>query len=528
MAATAFLESPMIAALGGLILAALPVGLALFLAGLSPFAVLFRLDHDAFPSPLISLSKLPVGMILPVLLYPAFIAVSWWTLCKGEPAGRGSRARGARVLIPSILGVLALFLILAPLAVRANVNAHMNNGQIYPSSAGGRCVLTGGYMASGGWLMDTVTGKKLHFFGAPTIDVAWSSDGSKVAADVRGRSINWPGSFRSRVVILDGEGAEVVASHEMDPGLEVYYLVWIGDSLLITTVDYGLWQRLKNTDRAGEAIRFFLSKPTDEADGRILVALKHDLPLPGIGWYDWRMFATSEGVEAIIVAIAKDPIGGDEKKAGDRTRDRTFIFHQAHLDGDSLRSRRMGEVPFGVSGSRNALSRTGRYLWTLVPESEDGRRSMRLYDLSTGEEVALGDLSGVVWPNWLAEEQVLWAERGNSATRLQAWDPDRGMTTVLERPAAERLVLDTSPDGLAVLIHGSEPVEDGSQDMRRTGTWLYEAESGEVVPFETDYQGYIRGRFWTNWADPDTLLRSGEDGMYFESVREPGKTVQIR
>lgn len=532
MAATAFLESPMIAALGGLILAAMPAGLALFLAGLSPFAVLFRLDHDAFPSPLISLSEMPVGMILPFLLYPAFIAVSWWTLCKGEPAGRGSRARGARVLIPSILGVLALFLVLAPLAVRANVNTHLDNGRIFSSPSSGRAILTGGYLASGGWLLDTATGRKLRFFGVPTEDVVWSQDGSRVAVVTRGRSIQWPGGWGAKIDIVDSASGETGTTLPMAHNAWIRSMDWIGDQLMVVTVDHVAWDREQDPAKAGEFVRFHLLKPGMKEETGFLVDLNHDLPIPGPGWYDWRIYTPAAGGDEVVFSIAKDPIGLRSDKAGDRDRDRTTILYKVRLEGNRLVSTPTVEVPYGLSGGDQALSRSGRYFWTVIPniDSERGRR-MILFDLDRGEEVDLGSPTGAFWPNWMDGDELVWAQLDeDDRVRVYSWTPETGIVLLFER-GSERLGLDMSPDGRTALITGYSKQDDPSHIPGmsiRTGTWLYGAGSGQVVPMETDYTGYIRGRFYTNWADPDTLLRSGEDGMYFESVREPGKIVEIR
>jgi len=533
MAATAFLDSPMIAVLGGLILAVLPVGAAVFLGGLSPFAVLFRLDHDTFPTPLITLSQFPVGMILPVLLYPAFLAVSWFALCRGEPAGRGSRARGAKVLVPSILGVLVLFFIMAPIAVRANVNARMENGRIYPSPSSGRSIITGGYMASGGWLLDTETGKKLRFFGVPTDQITWSPDGSQVAAVTLGRSIHWNGSWAPRIDVVSGQTGKTTGSMSLPDNVWVRGLAWLSGELLVVDIDHlGLEARKNVSDWSKDLVRFYLLRQGEEKGSSDRLELSHDLPLPGPGWYDWRVYTPRDGTDEVIVAISKDPVGMDEDKAGDPDRDRAVILHRVRLEGTSLQSEPAVEIPHGMVGGEQALSRSGRYFWTVVPElGPESRRWLRLFDLDRGEEVDLGTVTGAFWPNWMEGDELIWAQIGEEdQVRMYSWSPETGVDGVFER-GYDRLGLDISPDGKTAQITSYKKQDDpnaGTGTAKRTGIWLYEAGSGQVVPMGTDYSGYIRGRFWTNWADPDTLLRSGEDGMYFESVREPGKKVQIR
>ncbi|MBD3867801.1 MAG: hypothetical protein IFK94_06740 [Acidobacteria bacterium] len=532
MAATAFLDSPMIGVLGGLLLAALPAGAAVFLGGLSPYAVLFRIDYDTFPSPLITLSRLPVGMILPVLLYPVYVAVSWFALCRGEPAGRGSRARGAKVLVPSIFGVLVLFLIMAPLAVRANVNAYMDNGRIYPSPDSSRTILTGGYMASGGWLVDTETGEKLRFFGVPTDMVTWSADGRFVAAVTHGNSIRWSSSWAPRIDLVEAETGETMASLPLSENEWIRDLVWIGEELIIVTIDHVAWEWDQKPDKAGEMVRFFMLKRGMKEGSGYLQQLSHDLPIPGPGWYDWRIYTPAAGVEEIVLAIAKDPIGLNYDKASDVDRDRSVILHKVRLEGNRLASVPTVEVPHGLSGGNYTLSRSGRYFWTVVPKvGPEQVRGLLLFDLVRGEEVDLGSRIGVFWPNWMAGDELVWVQRDKSDhVQLHSWRPEAGLNVVFDG-GSDRLGLDTSPNGQTALITGYERLDDPEVPHgpgKRTGTWLYEAGSGRVVPMETEYAGYISGRFYTNWADPDTLLRSGEDGMYFESVREPGKTVEIR
>ncbi len=531
LAATAFLELPMIAVLGGLLMAALPAGAAVLLGGMSPFAVLFRLGPDTFPSPLITLSRLPVGMVLPVLLYPAYVFVSWLALCRGEPAGRGSRSRGAKVLGPSILGVLILFLLLAPLAVRANVNAGLGNGQIYPSPATGRCVIVGGHMASGGWLLDTETGEKLRFFGPLTDTVVWSPDGSRVAAATYGRSIQWIGDWDQQVEVVDSGSGSVQATYELLPGLFVRNLTWIGNSLLVTAIDFDALKRLKKTDRAGEAIRFILLQPAGKQGDQFALELDHDLPLPGIAWSRWQIISSGGGSDEFLIAITQSPVMLDHQNAMYLERDLVGNLYRVHVEGNALHSSKARDVPGGMSGGSNSLSRSGRHWWTLVRKNEGEEvRGMRLFDLDTGLEIDLGDSVEVVWPVWLDGDELIWVQRDADGTRLSSWKSETGKTVVFENPGTDRMVLDASPDGRTVLITGYKKPEDpgaGTGTAKRTGSWLYEAGSGKVAPFETEYEGYVRSRFWTNWADPDTVLRTSDDGMYFESVREPGKTVEI-
>ncbi len=431
LAATAFLESPIIAVLAGQLLAALPAGAAALLGSLSPFAVLFRLDHDAFPSPLISLTWLPVGMILPVLLYPAYVAVSWLALCRGEPAGGGSRARGAKVLVPSIIGVLILFLILAPIAVRANVNNAMGDGRMFPGPGAGRAVVTGGYMAPGGWLIDTISGERKRFFQVPTTDVVWRGDGRYLAVN-EGKTIIRPGSWALKVKIVDGETGDDLLQCDFPAPLVVWDIAWIGDRAILSLVNFHTWKRVKNTDRKGEAFHIYVAEEGTEGwkDGTVR-KLNHSLPVKGLGGKNWRIVTPSpDSDRAYFVNSVREVREVDDKTT--LILEERVIVSELFLEGDSVRLAPGIEVPGRAYQSGRHISPGGEF-WTDVSDiSPEGKRRLRLFDLASGETIPLENTDMAGYSAWLTNGELLWSTVVEDRVQLHRWRFGEGQMVLME------------------------------------------------------------------------------------------------
>jgi ABC-type transport system involved in multi-copper enzyme maturation permease subunit len=525
LAATAFLDSPMIAVLAGLLLAALPIGAAVFLGSLSPYAILFRLDHDAFPSPLISLSWMPVGTILPVLLYPAYAAVSWLALCHGEPAGRGSRVRGAKVLVPSIIGVLMLFLILAPIAVRANVNNAMGTGRMFPGPGAGRAVVTGGYLAPGGWLIDTISGERKRFFQVPTTDVVWRGDGRYLAVN-EGKTIIRPGTYILELKIVDGETGDDLFAFDFPHSGTVWDIAWIGNRVILSVVDFDAWRRLEKTDRVVEAFQFYLAEEGAAGwkDGTIR-ELNHGMQLEGMGGKTWRIVSVDPG-RAFFVRTVRDVT-----KVDDRTTmilDERVFISELFLENGSIRLARGMEIPGGSYQAVRHLSLSGSY-WTDVSElSPEVKRHLRLFDIVTGEEVPLENTHHAGFTAWLEHDELLWTRTVDDRVLLHRWKPGEGESVLMETEPGERIGLDPSPDrGHALLSVYRRYNRDETEPATMTGTWLYRAGSGVVRPSGLHFKGSASGLYYTRWADRETILWGGGDELYLENLNRPGELVQL-
>ena len=519
LAATAFLDSPMIAVLGGLLFAALPIGASVFLGGLSPFAVLFRLDRGAFP--------LPVGMILPVLLYPAYVAVSWFALCLGEPAGRGSRARGAKVLVPSILGVLILFLIMAPIAVRANVNAAMGNGRLFPGPGTGRAVITGGWMAEGGWMIDTTSGEKLRFFQIPTTDVVWRGDGRYLAVN-EGKTIIRPGTYILELKIVDGETGDDLFVFDFPGGLTVWDIAWIGDKAILSLIEFSTWDRLKNTGRQAQAHHIYLAEegPNGWKDGK-LRELNHALPIQGWGGRNWRIVSsTAEPDKAYFVHAVRDV-----RKTDDKTNlipEEKVILGELLLEGDSLRVGRGIELPGGSYQAGRNISPSGSY-WPDVSElSPDVKRYLRIFDTATGEQVPLEATRHVGYTVWLQDDELLWTQIVDDRVLLHRWKSGQGQSILMETEPGERLGMDPSPDlqHALVSVYRRES-EDETVPATMTGTWLYRAGADAIEPSGLKFQGSASGLYYTLWADSETVLWSNDDRLVLENLNRPGELIEL-
>ena len=168
VAAATLLRSPIQAVLLGLVLAAIPPAMASMLGGLFPLAAFFTV---------------PIGVVFPWLLLLAYPLASYRMDCRGEPAGRGRVRRGLWIVGVTLAAVPLLFLVLAPISLRAG------SGRLaWPTleiAAGGSGAAVGVidqvWYSQSGWLVDIDSGKRLRFLPPPVLDLAWREDGELVA-----------------------------------------------------------------------------------------------------------------------------------------------------------------------------------------------------------------------------------------------------------------------------------------------------------------------------------------------------------
>jgi hypothetical protein len=530
LAASALIDSPMLAFLGGGLLAAAPFGAGVFLAGVSPFAIVFNLEYDVFPAPLLFLSRLPIGMILPMLLFPVYVFASYQILCKGEPAGRGRRQRGGKVLVPAVVGVFVLFLILAPLAVRANANHSISNGmgRILPSPAAGRVVVTGDY-SQGGWLIDTVNARKMRFFHGDTTFMAWRADSALLAVVHEGKAFNWSGRSRSSLKIVDGETGENQGEMHFPRELELRGVEWTGKKVLLAFVDWEELKRGGNTDHAGDLVHFYLAEEGNSGwkNGRIR-EMAHQLPIQGISRYDWQIFTSGPSTDQVFLSTAITTGVGTSVGRTNEDLLHSVTVGRLTLGESSLIWSPIGQFSGDAWRASHFLSPSGGYSWILRQEDPAMSIHMELYDFEARGLVELEHIEGAQWPVWLNDDELLWVQIEEDRGSLHRWKPGEELSTLMEFDASDRLSLDRSPDREHLFLSlYSLPDHDQNVKSSLKDTWIYQADSGEVRPSKMNFQGTAWGSYYSSWADPETIMWGDDGRIYLERIDHPGEPVVL-
>jgi len=416
IAAASFVSAPMQAVLLGMVFAIPPIALS-------------NLLGEGFP--LAAIGPVPVGMLIPWLLPVGYLLASFLMSCRGEPSGRGKFLRGAWVLGLSLLAVGLIFLIAAPLVVRAN--ASLGGGGAVPvvSPEGTSvCMIDYSWRASSGWIVDLERKRRVRFLPPPVWDAAWNRDGGRLAV------LHSAGSFgrlRSGSVIdfFDSRGKPVGKSIQfMDAYEWVDDLRWNGDRIVA-----------RSGGAEGSAI-LIISPDSGRIDR---------VPLPEAWWKLWLIGPTAEGHFFIYHLLD----GETQRYALHR-----LDLEMAELDLDPV----IVEVGYPTYSGK-WISPSGRYWLRHIGDAEAG---MQLTALESGELFPLPECRRALWTG--ADSFVCLEQR------------EQGYALTLGLPGEQReelrkwrdghLTLEVSPDRKRLMIQLWRQ-EAGSE--KEAGFWAHGA-----------------------------------------------------
>jgi ABC-type transport system involved in multi-copper enzyme maturation permease subunit len=466
--AASFVSSPIQAVLLGMVFAIPPVALASLLGEGFPLAVI---------------GHIPVGMLIPWLLPIGYLLASFLMSCRGEPSGRGKFLRGAWVLGLSLLAIPLIFLIAAPLAVRAN--AWRNGAGAIPIAAGqgsSVCMLDYSWRNSSGWIVDLERKRHLHFLPPPVWDAAWSGDGDRLAVL---HSAGAMGRVRSGMVIdfFDSRGdgvAERIHVGGADEWLDD--LRWDGDRLVTRS----------GGGTAGSAI-LIISPATGGVDR---------VELPEDWWKWWLIGPTADG-DFFVYRLM------DEKLK--RYALHRLDIERAELDPDPV----IVEEGYPTYSGK-WISPSGRYWLRHVGEAEAG---MQVTDLDSGEVYPLPECLRALW---IGANRFVCMEEGDQGPSLTIGLPGE-LREELRAWRGGQIALEVSPDKRRLMIQlwlqeaGAE--EEGgfwSQGAwwktggRLRELWVFDIEARtfqDLSPLLGEQHDSRPAAI--HWAGPDTMALSG-------------------
>jgi hypothetical protein len=449
MAAGDMVRTPMQAVLIGGVLAALPIGAAMFLVSAFELAWIHEGVH--------------LAMIVTPILPLALILVSYRAGCLGEPAGHGRIKRGLAVLAVALVVTPVLFAATAPFVVRAQVVGGWPEGT---AATADRTVVIGGtHHAQGGWMIDTKTRKKIRFLPPPVRSAAWNADGSMLAV------IHQRGRFGSvgavRLELIDATGATDRTFPLEDNDSFAQDVHWAGNLVLVRE-----WLGFQHT-----AIRVI--DPDEGVLGSI--AVEYDQAR------SWSVLGpTEDGSIYVHRLVGQDP--------------RVYELNRLDLEAFRLEESLLTEADDLPTFTPKLLSPSGRYLARVAETSH-------VIDLHTGVRTDYPDSSIA---GWLSGDRLLRLEKDGEEVRvvLQQLDGDE----ILSRTFTRGVTAKVSPDGQRFLVtqkamgerwfgYAFFPSLDG------TGLDQFVVCDGTGW---TDLQSLIGGlegeHVWIAWGGPNTLV----------------------
>jgi hypothetical protein len=403
IAAATLLPVPMPAVLLGLVLAFGPAVLASMLGGLFPLAAMWGV---------------PLGLVLPWLLLVAYLLASYRMHCRGEPAGRGRLRRGLSVLVASLIVVPLLFLVLAPIAIRAGSTRLGWVDLAIPRGGDVRTVslINRTWPTNAGWLLDVEQGKRLRFLPPPTYETAWSDNGDRVAV---AHAAGLLGQITSRIKIdfFAADGSRAGESLELGESVTwVKELRWHGEKLLAVVAE--------NLTQPTSSI--VIMDPRD--GGARTVALPvHVTHCELVGPDD-----TGE------IYVFKRAEAGPPPRFVLRRLD----VANARLDAEPLLEERE-EFPAYVG---KWISPSGRY-WLRHTSLKLGT-GVRIADLDTDQVTEHPECWRAAW---LAGDRYACLEVEQETVRVTAGRPGEPRAEIISRQHA-RIVFEVSPDGRRILV----------------------------------------------------------------------------
>lgn len=492
--AASLIPSPLGALLAGLLMAAIPVILGAELGSTFPFAQAFNA---------------PLGFLWPLPLLPAYVAASWYSQCRGEPAGRGRVLRGVGVVLGTLTALVLLFAVVAGAAVRAEASKGMHLIQA-PSGSGHAYVGTPG-RDGGGWIFDVATGRRTRFVAPPIGAMAWSPDGSRLAV------VTWSGALGSmkreaRIDVIEAASGRLL--HEIPiPGDRLIHEMGWADTRLVASF----------FARRGDSHVLSLDAVNTETGAWTTIDVPEDS-----GW--GSLTTPTPGGPVYLQTPVRGNDDTTNRYAGVELRP---IDTTAARLGPPLADAEGRPIVFG--GWTAVLSPTGRFAFVSTP-IETGRHRI-VVDTASGREIPTGAIP--VTARWLADDRLCWVASSDGVTRLVVQAPGANPVPVREWKGRANIGIEPSPDGRALLVSvlPGDPTPSGTQIARGdSDPALFEAPaSGGRIPeegvFSTDGDRWITlptfsskpmDQRYTEWAAPQTLARIANGVVYLEDVGTPG------
>ncbi len=495
--AASLLSSPLGAVLLGALLGGVPVVLAAQLAVAFPYA---RIGNTVV-----------VGAIVPFLVLPAYLAASWLASCRGEPAGGGRIRRAVTFLGSALAGSLVLFVVLVPVAIRANARA----GQHWVNAAphGSRAFVGASVDTAwgGGWLVDTATGAKRVFVPPPVRETAWSPDGSEIAI------VTWSGALgsvrdRQRIDIRSAVDGRVLRSIPVPEEHFLYDLTWADDGLVAIVSQAA-------------------ANKSPQVEVTIVDSITGAWHPSGFRSDSWPMSLVGP-VEDRRVFVQMPVYEKDSVGKGPRG-------HRLHLV--DVAAARVGPAMIDASGRvltlagwREGLSPGGRFARIVNPEN--ATRESHIVDLR-----AMTDQPSTVIPpsaRWLSRDRLVWADDLGHRKRMFVGNPGAQPSALREWRDAQ-LGVEPSPDGQAVFVSvlsGGVPASEAKHRPPNADLFEVSAPAGDVpeelvylpdedrfVSLGPPFSDRVNDHRYTQWAGPKTLARIAPGVVCFEDIDAPGK-----
>jgi hypothetical protein len=496
--AASLLSSPLGAVLLGAVLGAVPAVIAAELT----FFVYARVGNVF------------LGPVLAILLLPAYVVASWLSFCRGEPAGRGRIRRAVTVLGATLAGVLALFVILAPIAIRAN--ASLGQHRITSTPSGGSAFVSAmtDTAGGGGWIIDAVTGAKRCFVPPPVREVVFSPEGGKVAI------LTWSGPLgsvrsRERIDIRSAADGNLAKSIPIPGESVVLSMIWADGGLVV-----------------------IVSRETEGKKHQAEVEIAD----PATGVMRPTGYRSDAGYSMLLIGPTQDGRVFVSELVERKTADgvnRPVGFHLYPID---VAAARVG--PALVDGSGRAplfggwggsLSPGGRY--ARVVAGDDDLKAARILDLKAG-----ADRPAVPAPphaRWLSGDRLVWHDELDHRTRLFVGMPGAPPKALREWRDAQ-VGIEPSPDGHALFVSviPGAGAAGGDADHRPPDAALFEGSAPEgsapeelvylpdedrFLPAAPPFSGRTSDKRYSQWAGPRTLARIAPGVVFLEDIGALGK-----
>jgi len=492
------LSSPLGAVLLGAVLAAVPVILS---AQLTNVFLMARIGD------------VPLGVVLPALLIPAYIASSWLAVCRGEPSGRGKVWRAVTFLCSALLGTLVLFAVSAPIVMRVNAGIREHSVIQSPSAATVFVAANSRWEGGGGWLVDVATAEKLAFVPPPVRFGAFRPDGSEFAA------VTWSGPLGSvrelgRIDIRSAREGRVLRSIPIAVELLVVDLAWGDAGLVIVGIRIPVQEKLEYEVAIVDPLSGTW-RPTGFRSDSSSLSLVRALT-------DHRVFLSQAGRASVSA--------GGPAQRGHQLRP---IDIAGASVGPPMAT--ASGVPLMFAGWGGSLSPSGRFARIVGGDGElDEARIVELNSL----DGAL-DATAPLRMRWISGDRLVWLDDLEHRSRLFVGAPGEPPKVLREWRDAQ-VGIEPSSDGRAVFVSvipaGGPPTTDPKR--RPSDPALFEGEApmgaspeelvylpdeDRFLPPETPFSDRPNDHRYTQWAGPKTLARIGAGVVYFEDLDAPGK-----
>jgi hypothetical protein len=394
--------------------------------------------------------------------------------------------RGLSMSGASVLVVLLLFVVAAPVAVRARVGSGMQG--VMPSASGRSAFVgaAGDRWGEGGWLVDVASGSKLAFIAPPMRAVAWNADGSKVAI------VSWSAAFGGedrapRIEIRRADTGAVDRAIHLTPDEPVYDIAWAGDDIV------ALSYRKGRPGRRGFGVSLI-----DAKTGAL-----RTIDTSSFGDSTWATLTPTRSDRRIYLRVPSDI--ADEEADGRRRGYQLQLIDVRQGRIEAPVSDAAGR-PVRFGGWSAGLSPSGRWGTTIPSASAPG--TIQIVEIGQG---AVRSPEAV--PNgavWVADDRIAWIEEQDGNSRLLEAMPGTA-PAVLREWTHTKASIAPSPDGRSLLVVA------GAASARELG--VIRADGGWVGLPSPSVGGK---KVFATWAGPNTLARIEADVVYFEDIDKPG------